>query len=64
MINEKDWSGCLLIISRVSLPLEKKLFFIEILNVPSQVFTKVKLVLALLINLGTSVLHDEISRVR
>ena len=64
MINEKDSSGCLLIISRVSLPLEKKNFFFEILNVPSQVFTKVKLVLALLINLGTSVLHDEISQVR
>lgn len=64
MINEKDWSGCLLIISRVSLPLEKNFFFFEILIVPSQVFTKVRLVLALLINLGTSVLHDEISQVR
>lgn len=64
MINEKDWSGCLLIISRVSLPLEKKIFFFfEILIVPSQVFTKVRLVLALLVNLGTSVLH-EISQVR
>ena len=64
MINEKDWSGCLLIISRVSRPFEKKFFFFEILIVPSQVFTKVRLVLALLINLGTSVLHDEISQVR
>lgn len=43
---------------------KKKFFFFEILIVPSQVFTKVRLVLALLINLGTSVLHDEISQVR
>lgn len=42
---------------------KKKFFFFEILIVPSQVFTKVRLVLALLVNLGTSVLH-EISQVR